>query len=278
MSFGIRATYKPRMNPRNQGSGITQDFHDHEVTQEIMAAIQKFKAKSSHESLLSPGERQNILRKSSVNPEINPSSQKAVEQMFRNDEPSRDSSSLSTSEMIGTHDGIGTVGFSTLSTTGYHQGTQKAKLEKELAKELEEIKERHRKKRMPAPEEDENEDETESVDESDIKYDSSGMAIIEPDGELPTNASTNYSRRPVSTLRPIFEDFQQTPIAPVSKPKRKKQSTKELDKASTDATGKRMIMMGYPARAAMARGTVPRQGGSSGMSVKRTAIGMVDAF
>lgn len=278
MSFGIRQTFKPRMNPRSRDFGTPQDLPDHEFTQEIINAIQKFKAKSAHENLLSLGERQNIIRKSSVNPEINPGAQRAVEQMLRPGEELPDPTTLSARDMIGSHDGIGTVGFSSLSTTGYHHGIQKAKLEKELAKELEEIKERHRKKKFPEPEEDEEDDDDKKQEDQDIKYDESGMNLPEANMLQQTPLETpKYSRRPVSTLKPIFEEFQQPTTQTVIQPSQKKQK-KSKKQASADATAKRMLMMGYPARAAMARGTVPRRGGSSGMSVKRTAIGMVDAF
>lgn len=199
--------------------------------------------------------------------------------MLRPGEEYRDPSTLSTNEMVGPHHGIGTVGFSTLSTTGYHQGMQKAKLEKELEKELEEIKERHRKKRMPVEIE---EEETEDNKEDDIqeqKYDESGMSLVDQTPIMQVALETpRYARRPVSTLKPIFEEFQQPSpqlLPPSSQPVQKPKKTK---KKAADTTAKRMVMMGFPARAAMARGTVPRQGGSSGMSVKRTAIGMVDAF
>jgi hypothetical protein len=267
MSFGIRQTFKPRPNPNNKDFGVPQDLPNHEATQEIINAIQKFKAKSAHENLLSPGERQNILRKSSVNPEINPAAQRAVEQMLRPGEEYRDPSTLSTNEMVGPHDGIGTVGFSSLSTTGYHQGMQKAKLEKELAKELEEIKERHRRKRTPAEIEEDETEEDEKTETQDSKYDDPIMQIAL---ETP-----RYTRQPVSTLKPIFEEFQQPPAQTTALPIQKPKKTK---KKAADTTAKRMVMMGYPARASMARGVLPRQGGSSGMSVKRTAIGMVDAF
>jgi hypothetical protein len=276
MSFGIRQTFKPRPNPNNKDFGVPQDLPNHEATQEIINAIQKFKAKSAHENLLSPGERQNILRKSSVNPEINPAAQRAVEQMLRPGEEYRDPSTLSTNEMVGPHDGIGTVGFSSLSTTGYHQGMQKAKLEKELAKELEEIKERHRRKRTPEETEEEETEDDSKAETQDSKYDESGMNLVDQTPIMQIALDTpNYTRRPVSTLKPIFEEFQQQPAQPAVLPTQKPKKTK---KKAADTTAKRMVMMGYPARASMARGVLPRQGGSSGMSVKRTAIGMVDAF
>lgn len=251
MSFGIRATFKPRRNPQ-LGDTAHVDVPNHEETQEIIQAIHKFKSKSAHDGVLNSAERQTVLRKSSVNPDINPSARWAVESILR---PKEQDTDADVDELLGPHDASGISGFSSLSISGQQSANHKSRIEKELAKEIEEIKSRHKRKPIPLPEI----KEEDSADEKDPMSRLDAADLRDP---RIANAFALSYQAVAST---------KTKVGPQT-------VQQEQDAERAYNTARRMVAMGHPPRAALARGIPPRNGGSSGASIRKTAMGMVDGF
>ncbi len=234
MSFSIRPTFKPRNLAIVLGSSSDQQngLADQEEAQEIITAIKKFGQKSSHENLISSGDLQNLLRSSSINPEVNPQARRGVESLIKS---KKSGPAAEEKKATDAH------GFSSTSVDKFHDGQRVARLDKELSKELEQIRARARKNRG-------------DYDDRDIPDDialqisamrSSSEAVEEnEDSELEINA----------------DETDET-----------KKSRASIEKA------KRALAFGYPISASMARGYY-RQGGHIGQGIKRTALGVSDAF
>lgn len=141
MSFAIRPIFKPRNSHIHNVDDNFTTVPNHEETKQIIMAIQKFKQKSSHDKLINPAELSGILRKSSVNPEINPAARDGVESMLAR----KDAESDSVDDLLDTSSDIpNTHGFSSLATNASRVSHLQSRLQKELDKELQEIKNRFR--------------------------------------------------------------------------------------------------------------------------------------
>ena len=148
-AFAVRPTWKSRVNPLAD-DGTPMTVVDQEEMKAIVAAIQKFKQRSAHGNVQNMAELQTVLSKSSVNPETNPSAREGVETILRGKQTTQDDAPL---EELMAGDGLlQSPGFSSLSVSRHNNRTQAAKFEKELQKELEEIKAGASRRRIDNPE------------------------------------------------------------------------------------------------------------------------------
>jgi len=132
-------------------------------------------------------------------------------------------------------------GFSSGASDKFHSGLRSAKMEQELKKELDGL--RLAKKNKDA----------------------------ETDRNIPDDIAKQISAMQSPSLEPIEENEEaETEEENLSDDRKKKI---ELNKA------KRIFSYSHPARASMGRGFVPRTNGSgSGMGVRKTVLGISDAF
>ena len=271
MSFAIRQTWKPRFNPNLDNSNPVS-MPDEQETKAIITAIQKFKQKSAHSNIQNIAELQTVLSKSSINPEINPGAKQGVESILRG---KNDNQAESTIEQLMDVPAT-TSGFSSQSTTRFNVRTQVDKLEKELAKELEEIKQQFRPKPNPVPETKEekyNEDATDPEIEALIEENEEDERQFENQQDL------NHLVAPGFGPQSIRPGMSLTSAAQRNAPTQSTQTKNKAPENSSEyAVAKKLISVGYPARAAMARGFQPRASGLSGNAMRKTPLGLSDAF
>jgi len=240
MSFAIRPTYKTRsivsLDPENDG----EISHNPEDSEEIISKIRQFTTRSSHENVLSSQDFKEILRNSSINPDINPLAKKSVDEVMKR----KEANSKGVSNYVNPTDVGNTHGFSTNSADNFYTGVRSAKMEKELKREIDAI--RIAKKTKDA-------ENDRDIPDDIAKQISAMRGDVEPDDS-----------------ESIDEPENDDDLSAASESKLKRI---ELAKA------KRVLSYSHPARASMVRGFVPRTGGSGGgMGVRKTALGMSDSF
>jgi len=245
MSFAIRATYKSRM-PASTNTSTTGDDNlpDREETQEVIDTMRRFSQRSSHENTMTVAELQNIISKSSLNPDINPSARKGVEAMLKAVAARQTPEDPQSKDLENSH------GFSTGSVNKFNTNVQSAKMGRALKRELDAIKERRHK------------GDTDARDiPDDIARQISAMKGEQKndDDDIPSSDEDEQN-----------EDQEEEKKNEISEEAKQKRAS--IEKA------KRVLAMGYPKTASMARGFVHRNGGSSGHSIKRTAMGLMDGF
>lgn len=272
MSFAIRQTWKPRFNPNLDDSNPVS-LPDEQETKAIITAIQKFKQKSAHSNIQNIAELQTVLSKSSVNPEINPGAKQGVESILRG---KNDNQAESTIEQLMDVPAT-TSGFSSQSTTRFNVRTQVDKLEKELAKELEEIKQQYRpSKPKPVPETKEekyNEDATDPEIEALIEENEEDERQFENQQDLNHLVAPGFGPQSIRPGMSLTSAAQRNLSAQSTQAK-----NKAPESSSEYTTAKKLISVGYPARAAMARGYQNRSSGMTGNAMRKTALGLSDAF
>lgn len=271
MSFGIRQTWKPRFIATLDDNSAPASMPNEEETKAIVAAIQKFKQKSAHSNIQNIAELQTVLSKSSVNPEINPGAKMGVESILRGKNHTQAESSIEQLMNVPAT----SSGFSSQSVARHNVRSQVDRLEKELAKELEEIKQQFRPKPPAEPVSIEAEDE-----KAEEAVDPEIEALIEENEEDERQfENQDHVVAPGFGPQPIRPGMSLSSAAQRNQPT---QSTQPKNKGtavnSEHAAARKMISMGYPARAAMARGFQPRASGLTGNAMRRTAMGLSDAF
>lgn len=272
MSFAVRPTWKPRF-VANMDEGNVLSMPNPEETKAIVEAIQKFKQKSAHSQIQNIAELQTVLSKSSVNPEFNPGARQGVESILRGKHDSQADTSI---EQLVSGPAPAS-GFSSQSVTRHNVRSQVAKLEKELAKELEEIKQQFRPKPEPVI--------SERDEKSDSSLDPEIEALIEQNAE---DELQFEDQEQVDLSHVVAPGFGPQPIRPgmslTNTPQRNQPTqgvqsqAKQTEKNSDQITARKLISIGYPARAAMARGYQPRVSGLVGNAIRKTALGLSDAF
>jgi hypothetical protein len=208
MSFAVRPTYKNR-GLHASDNGESQDNEnmsfDPDEAQEIMKTIKHFTQKSSSSNIITAIDMRELLRNSSINPDTNPLSKDSVENMLminQDNAANRDNVPSSTLDS-------NIYGFSSDSASKFSSSTQSEKMNNELKRELDIIREKFKSKR----------NENQIID------------LTEPN-ELKEKITKNN----------------------------------------------RQMSHAYPARASMIRGFTFKNGGSAGASIRKTPLGMVDAF
>jgi hypothetical protein len=265
---------------------------DQDEIKAIVAAIQKFKQRSAHGNVQNMAELQTVLSKSSVNPEINPGAREGVETILRGKQTTQEDAPL---EELMAGDGLlQAAGFSSLSVSRHNNRTQAAKFEKELQKELEEIKADARRRRaldypepivyqtraalpiharnpVDIPEDADMKYERDDDDDEDEKetQDTNGMNVLVP------GFGAQMIRPGVAfNVQGLHPGRKPDPVLAVTPP-----TAPVVDRTKAElAAARKMISMGYPARAALARGIAPRHGGMTGNAIRKTAMGLSDAF
>lgn len=270
MSFAIRQTWKPRFVNNDESGPVVMP--NEEETKAIVAAIQKFKQKSAHSNIQNLAELQTVLSKSSINPEINPGAKSGVETILHGKNETQAESSIEQLMNVPPT----TSGFSSQSTTRYNVRNQVSRLEKELAKELEEIKQQYRPTPISLPnvkEEDEKEDQVDPEIENMIEQNEEDEHQFENQNHIVAPGFGPQSIRPGMSLSNTAQKIQ---------PAQNNQPGNKVSKNKLEnteyATARKMISIGYPARAAMARGFQSRASGMSGNAMRKTPLGLSDAF
>ena len=126
MSFGIRSTFKQRMVVTNDNDQSDTKMYDSEDAKRIIETIQQHTQRSNHNQL-TYSELQNIIRSSSINPDINPAMKDIVEKML-SDKRDQDTTSNNVAQNIVNN----MYGFSNSSTTGFANNTFKQLMDIEL--------------------------------------------------------------------------------------------------------------------------------------------------
>lgn len=279
MSFAVRTTWKSRamINTADDGNIITMP--NPEETKAIVEAIQKFKQKSAHSQIQNIAELQTVLSKSSVNPEFNPSAKQGVDSILRGKHDTNADTSL---DQL-TNTPITAAGFSSQSVSRNNVRSQVARLEKELAKELEEIQKKFRPKTETTVSETKENDEKE-----DPQVDPEVEALIEQNEEDELQFENQERMELGHVVAPGFGPQTVRPgmslssaaqrVQPSQSTQGGQNQTKSQENNSEQMTARKLISIGYPARAAMARGYQPRVSGLGGNAIRRTALGLSDAF
>jgi hypothetical protein len=130
MSFGIRPTFKQRMVVDNDSDQLDSKMYDSEDAKRIIETIQQHVQRSNHNQLTYP-ELQNIIRNSSINPDINPDMKDIVEKML-SDRRDQDTNSNKAIQTVVNN----MYGFSNSSTTGFANNTFKQLMDLELNNSL----------------------------------------------------------------------------------------------------------------------------------------------
>lgn len=281
MSFGIRKTYGSRPNP-NLNDGTPVHVPDNEEMKEIVAAIQKFKQKSAHSNVQNLAELRTVLGKSSVNPDINPIARDGVEIMLRGKHNTDQNSTIE--EMVAGSGSLeASAGFSSHSVSRHGNKIQSQRLQKELEKELEEIRAKYKQRNDIEIENEFNTLETineaqetannENTDEKyqdleEDQFDISGMNIL-------ASGFSSQMVKPGMAIKGLHPGQEAAPSPVVRIPA---STTSKKFTRSDLSDARKLLLVGFPARAAMIRGSEPRTGSMSGMAVRKTALGLVDGF
>jgi hypothetical protein len=299
MSFAVRPTWKPRF-VANMDEGNMLSMPNPEETKAIVEAIKQFKQKSAHSQIQNIAELQTVLGKSSVNPEFNPGARQGVESILRGKHDNQADTDIG--QLVSGP--VTSSGFSSQSVSRHNVRSQVDKLEKELAKKLEEIKQQFRQKPEPPISAKKERKEVKEArakreEKTDSELDPEIADLIEQNEEDEENAENeenelqfeNQEQPDLNHL--VAPGFGPQPIRPgmsLSSVSQRNQSLtqssqttqpaqdKQTEKNAELAAARKLISIGYPARAAMARGYQPRVSGLGGNAIRRTALGLSDAF
>jgi hypothetical protein len=293
MSFAVRPTWKPRF-VANMDEGNMLSMPNPEETKAIVEAIKQFKQKSAHSQIQNIAELQTVLGKSSVNPEFNPGARQGVESILRGKHDNQADTDIG--QLVSGP--VTSSGFSSQSVSRHNVRSQVDKLEKELAKKLEEIKQQFRQKPEPpiSTKKERKERREKREEKTDSELDPEIADLIEQNEEDEENAenelqSENQEQPDLNHL--VAPGFGPQPIRPgmsLSSVSQRNQSLtqsaqttqpaqdKQTEKNAELAAARKLISIGYPARAAMARGYQPRVSGLGGNAIRKTALGLSDEF
>lgn len=134
MSFAIRKTYGPRNLTTSEQPVFSQT--ERCETERIMETMKQFGKRSSHHSLLSSSDLQNLIRNSSVNPDINRSATKGINTLMENKIQSQ------ANPFGNQQQSASAVGFSTNTVNQHNRDQYNSQLDQELNREIENIRER----------------------------------------------------------------------------------------------------------------------------------------
>jgi hypothetical protein len=220
MSFGIRPTYKQRVSVNGNNEDADIPVYDYEQSKKMVETMLQF-SKKSGSSAISHQELENIIRKSSINPDFFPGFKDTVDEMMRSKREHDVRNNLSATTAMAT---TNTHGFSNSSTSSAANSSFRELLDLELRRELEKV---------------------------------TGTSTSNPTEE--TNEKVSE------------EDTSEEPN------KGEDETDEQYTKRLEETKNRKMLSLGFPARASMLRGWQYRNGGSGG-GIRRTPQGIVDAF
>jgi hypothetical protein len=164
MSFGIRPTFKQRMVVTNDNDQTDSKMYDSEDAKRIIETIQQHTQRSNHNQLTYE-DLQNIIRNSSINPDINPAMKDIVDKML-SDKRDKDTNTNNVAQNIVNN----MYGFSNSSTTGFANNTFKQLMDIELNNSLSNLNVDESKGSQNVEEEETPEEKQQKPDESDEEH------------------------------------------------------------------------------------------------------------
>jgi hypothetical protein len=130
MSFGIRPTFKQRMVVTNDNDQADTKIIDSDEARRIIETIQQHTQRSNHNQITYQ-QLQNVIRDSSINPDINPAMREIVDKML-SDRVNKDANLNNAVQNVVNN----MYGFSNASTTSFANNTFKQLMDIELNNNL----------------------------------------------------------------------------------------------------------------------------------------------